>query len=1433
MAQTTNNYLYRLLFGENIKDPENSLDDLALEQLSPLKDFSFNGEKYNINLNGVKFMRKIYEPGLIEAEVSIERAPTTTNPSVIPTQAVIDELFMKRRVALLLIDKNQSTTTMDYELDDDCIAKNFFVYMVNPQIVKNNGKPSMFVKLTIYSMDKLMTLDKYSKVYVAKKLGSGILDMESRSFGFKSLMFKTNTESLQNLRYKQSSVMKDFEGNSITVNIGSEFIQPYLVQYNESFYDFMVRTSNRCGEFLFFEDGQLFMGLPETVDIPTISAYSSVTFQNFSESPIEVNTFSRDSVKEGNGSVEDLNIEVIEKDKAGYPKDTFPKQVSYNAELANDEYIYPLYKDKWTTILHETSFEKWSSLPIPVIFSMMKAEFKNIKTNGIANAIDFGVALATEYGKLAAFSVMAHFSVNSEGNATFLDPMKSKSEQYSDDCSVYFSGLKEDGWTSLNYYSDVRQYEEQQQKKIICIDMGTTYAPVKLGEKIKVEGLSDTYVVIQIRQVSNQMWTRNYKVFDPSDTSTDKYTNKQSQVIYAIPTYQDKNDNEKAIPPVMPVSIVRKAGPQTAFVVDNKDPKRQGRVRIAYPWQSANEGKRLELQAAEQQLYLAEESVKASEIRIADLRQSIKNLNAQVGELEKMKSLSEDERKAKLAEFDTEIADLKKKIKALELPEVTKTISAGEYAQRLARQAEKKRLENRLKVLEALKKVLSGNSKADIDTIIKDMEAEATKITNETLPQAKKDVASAKDTKDKKAEALNQKADEWNGDLKSMSSPWVRVATPMATQGGGTYFKPQVGDEVLVNYDNDNIERPYVVGSLFSKNVPDPDTFLNITRTESDLLKDATTTIMSPNGHHISFKDMPDGKPFFSTIQGGLGALAGIADLSCLKDATGGIHIGDRYGLYELSMSSHDRKIKISSPMGDVNIDAYSGITIMSPNGDVKIVGKNVSIEAGNNLELTSGTNIQYPVEGHPKIRYKIANGIKGAATSIASNVLQSKVFCYVDLSFVRVVVETFLRPIEGTACIKSRRYLMLEGGKGKAHIAQDRYGAKEKDSMKEEQNFFNNLMDCVEHIDNKCSAFSENYKRLYNIAHEHYKLFELLVETLVKDDCDKKKDMVSTAIMRAYQAATRKSQDKKEKWKNPMEKSEYEGKVIPGTVAIKGGLMLRADKEKVDKLTSQANKLAKAAYNVLLYTEEFSKILLEKVHNPAVEPMDSLLVKAFTDTKKVRYEDWKKKYFKNYPKPTDLFLKNKAEDTEGDPFVAKMIPYKRYLIAYFIGLVANDDAYALPPAEGFGDKLSNLVNDPMAALGKPKGKYLRIQYEVKNLKEDRMESAYHWQQFVAKMRKFESGWSRFFFDSTAGALQTALQLNQPLTNHTDKHYKNIWQQINDRDAWADRKDGLILLSDRKDTTFAFDSGTWSSSRAENRGNWDYLTEYLLRGLKK
>lgn len=47
-------------------------------------------------------------------------------------------------------------------------------------------------------------------------------------------------------------------------------------------------------------------------------------------------------------------------------------------------------------------------------------------------------------------------------------------------------------------------------------------------------------------------------------------------------------------------------------------------------------------------------------------------------------------------------------------------------------------------------------------------------------------------------------------------SHWARLAVPMAGQGRGTYFLPEIGDEVLVAFERGDLRFPYVIGALWN-----------------------------------------------------------------------------------------------------------------------------------------------------------------------------------------------------------------------------------------------------------------------------------------------------------------------------------------------------------------------------------------------------------------------------------------------------------------------------------------------------------------------------------------------------------------------------------------------------------------------------------------
>jgi phage baseplate assembly protein gpV len=53
-------------------------------------------------------------------------------------------------------------------------------------------------------------------------------------------------------------------------------------------------------------------------------------------------------------------------------------------------------------------------------------------------------------------------------------------------------------------------------------------------------------------------------------------------------------------------------------------------------------------------------------------------------------------------------------------------------------------------------------------------------------------------------------------------SPWARIAVPMAGPAHGMYFIPNIGDEVLVAFEQGNRDAPYILGSLWSAMAPPP-----------------------------------------------------------------------------------------------------------------------------------------------------------------------------------------------------------------------------------------------------------------------------------------------------------------------------------------------------------------------------------------------------------------------------------------------------------------------------------------------------------------------------------------------------------------------------------------------------------------------------------
>lgn len=271
------------------------------------------------------------------------------------------------------------------------------------------------------------------------------------------------------------------------------------------------------------------------------------------------------------------------------------------------------------------------------------------------------------------------------------------------------------------------------------------------------------------------------------------------------------------------------------------------------------------------------------------------------------------------------------------------------------------------------------------------------------------------------------------------ASPWVRVSLPFATDGGGVKFKPEVDDEVMVSFEEGNIERPYVSGFLLSPRSNNSWSYL------------PDRGITSKNGHNITFNDGLDGCSFYYSLSPALKAVKSffptatwpnlLTDDANHRSLTGGMTISDRYGLYRINLSSDSRSVAIQSAMGDVTLSAFTGITLSAPNGDIKIQGKNVSIEAGDKVVIESGQNVKERFFANDDCYEE--NGLKWSdrglktfkdfGTNLGRSILNRSFNKIIDVQLLRTVLEVVLRPIDGTTKIKSLTFVQIEAGKGSA----------------------------------------------------------------------------------------------------------------------------------------------------------------------------------------------------------------------------------------------------------------------------------------------------------------------------------------------------------------------------------------------------------------
>lgn len=129
-------------------------------------------------------------------------------------------------------------------------------------------------------------------------------------------------------------------------------------------------------------------------------------------------------------------------------------------------------------------------------------------------------------------------------------------------------------------------------------------------------------------------------------------------------------------------------------------------------------------------------------------------------------------------------------------------------------------------------------------------------LNSDVYPVAKSCRAKVKNTEDPNNLGRVRVQFDWQAQLseetdEEMMTPWLRVSQPYGGKGKGVSFIPEVGEEVMVDFEGENAERPYVKGTLFNgEDTPDGKWLPGNNQVKA---------IRTRNGHTIEFWDEGEG----------------------------------------------------------------------------------------------------------------------------------------------------------------------------------------------------------------------------------------------------------------------------------------------------------------------------------------------------------------------------------------------------------------------------------------------------------------------------------------------------------------------------------------------------------------------------------------------
>jgi uncharacterized protein involved in type VI secretion and phage assembly len=151
-------------------------------------------------------------------------------------------------------------------------------------------------------------------------------------------------------------------------------------------------------------------------------------------------------------------------------------------------------------------------------------------------------------------------------------------------------------------------------------------------------------------------------------------------------------------------------------------------------------------------------------------------------------------------------------------------------------------------------------------------------------------------------------------------SYWARIATPMAGKERGMVMIPEIGDEVLVAFEKEDIRFPYVLGGLWNGQDKPPE--------KNGDGKNDKRLWKTRKKHYLLFDD----------------GSKGVVELCHEK--------GRKITLDDTGFTVRDEK------GNSVSVDSNSGAMTLEAKGQLKIKAATISIESSGTVEIKAGATL-------------------------------------------------------------------------------------------------------------------------------------------------------------------------------------------------------------------------------------------------------------------------------------------------------------------------------------------------------------------------------------------------------------------------------------------------------------------------------------------